>query len=103
MRKTSPLILLGLLGLAPAAVAGSDPDFGASVRQNILVQTADPDPRYQGTLIEGGVGATNVSAVRRYMTGTIRPPQRPDGRGAVGGGSEQRASGGNNAGTGDRP
>lgn len=103
MRKTSPLVLLALTGLAPAAAAGSNPDFGAAVRQNVLVQTADPDPRYRGTLIEGGVGATNVSAVRRYITGTVRPPQRPDGRGAVGGAGEQRTSSGNNAGTGDRP
>ncbi len=103
MRKTSPLIALALLGLAPAAGAEPDPAFGASVRQNILVQTADPDPRYRGVPIEGGIGTTTVSAVRRYVTGNVRPPQRPDGRGAVGGAGEQRTSGGNNAGTGDRP
>lgn len=102
MRKTSPLIAFLLLGAGTAVSAGADPDFGASVRQNILVQTADPDPRYRGVPIEGGIGAPNVSAVRRYMTGTIRPPQRPDGRGAVGGAGEQR-TGGANAGTGDRP
>ena len=103
MHKTSPLIALALLAAAPAALAGGDPAFGAAVRQTILVQTADPDPRYRGVPTEGGVGTTSVSAVRRYVTGSVKPPQRPDGRGAVGGASDQRGGGGAATGTGDRP
>lgn len=56
-----------------ASASANDKDFGCTVRQNIEVQTVNMDPRYEGTLMEGGVGIRSASAVRRYMTDKVRP------------------------------
>ncbi len=90
MRKTSPHPLIIVLLPAAAALAWAQPAFasdrelGSCVRHNIAVQTIDPDPRYQGTMMEGGVGQRSAAAVRRYMTGNIKPLARVDGRAQVG-------------------
>jgi len=81
------LILIGsailLVGAGSPALA-SDPDFGASVRRNVAIQTVDMNPRYEGAIIEGGLGERTVAAVKRYQTGKIRPLAKVDGSAAVG-------------------
>lgn len=75
-RIALPLIATScaLYALGTGATArAADPGFGCTVRQNIEVQTVNMDPRYEGTLIEGGVGLRSVAAVRRYMTDKVRP------------------------------
>jgi hypothetical protein len=81
-----PRAAFGLL-LATAvtqALAGSDPEFGKTVRQNIEVQTVDMNPVYKGTLMEGGVGRRSVGAMNRYMIDQIRPLASSDLRSVVG-------------------
>jgi hypothetical protein len=87
MRKTSPQIPALAVALAlvmPGTALASDRELGSCVRHNIAVQTIDPDPRYAGTLMEGGVGQRSAAAVRRYMTGNIKSLARVDGRTQVG-------------------
>lgn len=79
----STLIALLALPAAPS-FAGTKDDFGCTVRQNIEAQTVDMNPKYQGTLMEGGVGQRSASAVNRYMTDKIRPLVSLDGRSEVG-------------------
>jgi hypothetical protein len=91
----SSLVLLA--ALSSPAVASNDKDFGCTVQQNIEVQTVDMDPKYAGTLVEGGVGQRSTAAVRRYMTDKVRPLLRFDGRtqvGAQGGAESGSGSGG---------
>ena len=76
--------------------AGSpDPEFGASVKRNIQVQTVDMNPHYEGKLMEGGVGQRTAAGVKRYMDGKIRPLAQVTGSAAVG------AQGGASAATGN--
>jgi len=81
------LILIGsaiLLMGAGSPDPGSTPEFGASVRHNVVVQTVDMNPKYDGALMEGGVGTRSVAAVKRYQDGKIRPLAKVDGSAAVG-------------------
>ncbi|MCG2840572.1 hypothetical protein L6Q21_06215 [Sandaracinobacter sp. RS1-74] len=64
---------LFLYGAASAPASAEDKDFGCTVRRNIEVQTVNLDPRYEGTLMEGGVGVRSAAAIRRYMTDKVRP------------------------------
>lgn len=92
----SSLVVFALL--ASPAVAVEDKEFGCTVKHNIEVQTIDMDPKYAGTLMEGGVGQRSTAAVRRYQTDKVRPLQRTDGRsqvGGQGGGGGGASSGGN--------
>lgn len=95
---TSCVFLLSSMG--SPSIASSDPDFGCSVRSNINIQTVDLDPKYEGKLMEGGVGTRSASAVRRYMTDKVRPLVQLDGRSEVGGqgGAQAPAGGGGMAG-----
>lgn len=71
-----PLALFLLLSAWSSQAASSQTGnsaFGDSVRHNIEAQTVHPNPQYEGTLTEGGVGLRSVTATRRYMTDNIRP------------------------------
>lgn len=75
-RVAVPLIAVPLaiyVAALSSPASANDRDFGCTVRQNIEVQTVNMDPRYEGTLMEGGVGIRSAAAVRRYMTDKIRP------------------------------
>lgn len=74
-RIALPLVALPLAFYAASGtpVSAADKDFGCTVRQNIETQTVNMDPRYEGTLMEGGLGIRSAAAVRRYMTDKIRP------------------------------
>ena len=93
-----PVLAAGLLlpgALWAPAVATEDKQFGCTVRQNIELQTIDMDPRYEGKLMEGGVGQRSAAAVRRYMTDKVRPLVTQDGRTQVGAQGGAAAGGGN--------
>ncbi|WP_199555117.1 hypothetical protein [Sandaracinobacteroides hominis] len=79
----STLIALVAMPGTPG-VASSDPEFGCTVKQNIETQVVDMNPRYQGTLMEGGSGQRSAAAVSRYMNDKIRPLVTIDGRSEVG-------------------
>jgi hypothetical protein len=79
----STLVVLVVVPTAPA-FATADKDFGCTVRQNIESQTVDMNPKYQGTLMEGGIGQRSASAVNRYMTDKVKPLLSIDGRSEVG-------------------
>lgn len=107
-RIAVPLVALPLTFFvataSPAAAndRNADRDFGCTVRQNIEVQTVNLDPRYEGTLMEGGVGLRSAAAVRRYMTDKIRPLPGAGMTSAVGqqGGATSTGSGGEDSGAG---
>jgi hypothetical protein len=77
------LLLIGSAILLMGA-GSPDPEFGASVRNNVAVQTVDMNPKYQGALVEGGLGERSVAAVKRYQEGKIRPLAQVSGTSAVG-------------------
>ncbi|WP_374387415.1 hypothetical protein [Sandaracinobacter sp.] len=85
--------LLLVAAISSPAVASEDKDFGCTVTQNVEVQTVDMNPRYAGTLMEGGVGKRSAAAVSRYMTGQIKALAQISGRSDLG-----SAGGGNTAG-----
>jgi hypothetical protein len=84
-----------LMALSSPAVAAEDKAFGCTVQRNIEVQTVDMDPKYAGTLMEGGVGKRSTDAVRRYQTDKVRPLIRVDGRTQVGAQGGAASGGGN--------
>jgi hypothetical protein len=91
----SSLVLIA--ALSTPALAGEDKEFGCTVKHNVEVQTVDMDPKYAGTLMEGGIGQRSSAAVRRYQTDKVRPLLRTDGRTQVGaqGGAGNSGSGSN--------
>lgn len=66
----------GLAGCSYADLHVTD-DFGASTRQSVVSQIADPDARYAGTPAAGSDGARVASAQERYRTGRVIQPQPP--------------------------
>ena len=101
VRIAVPLVAvpLGFFVLTASPAAASDKDFGCTVRQNIEVQTVNLDPRYEGTLMEGGVGIRSAAAVRRYMTDKIRPLPGANMSSSVG----QQGGASSDGGSGDIP
>src|SRR5512146_3138993 len=85
----SSLVLIA--ALSSPAMAVEDKEFGCTVKHNVEVQTVDMDPKYAGTLMEGGIGQRSSAAVRRYQTDKVRPLLKTDGRAQVG---SQGGSGG---------
>jgi type IV pilus biogenesis protein CpaD/CtpE len=63
-------LLLPLL----AGCTANDPTFGGAVRSNYAMQVINPDPQYEGTLVEGGNGQTSAAAVERYRTDKVKQP-----------------------------
>lgn len=71
-----PFIFLPLalfLLLSAIAAQAADAGFGDTLRHNMQVQLVNPDPHYDGRLLEGGIGKRSVMATRRYMTDKVRP------------------------------
>ena len=81
------LFLLASLGVV-AACTPVDYGFGETTRANIAQQVVDPDPQYEGEIMEGGSGARAVANVRRYNSGQVRQPATSSrGSGATGSGA----------------
>ncbi|HJT40894.1 MAG TPA: hypothetical protein VJ762_11235 [Sphingobium sp.] len=69
------LFLLPLLAApALAGCTANDPTFGGAVRSNYALQVIDPDPRHEGTIVEGGEGTRSAKAVERYRTDAVKKP-----------------------------
>lgn len=66
-----PALLMPLL----AGCTANDPTFGGAVRSNYAMQVINPDPQYEGTLVEGGNGERSAAAVERYRTDKAKKPQ----------------------------
>ena len=100
-RIALPLVALPLAFYAATSspVMANDKDFGCTVVQNIQTQTVNMDPRYEGTLMEGGVGIRSAAAVRRYMTDKIRPLPGANMSSSVG----QQGGASSDGGSGDIP
>ena len=64
-----------LVGPALAGCTANDPTFGGAVRSNYAVQVINPEPRYEGTLTEGGDGARSAAAIERYRTDKVKKPE----------------------------
>jgi hypothetical protein len=107
LTNAKKLIACAVIFGAGAAVSGcvypqmhlSD-DYGRGVRQNIVVQTADPDAAYKGVPAPGGVGTRAGLAQLRYHSGVvIEPASTTTSNVSVGGGG---GSGGGGSGGGGR-
>ena len=72
MRRLSLAALL--IAPALAGCTTNDPTFGGAVRHNYALQVINPDPRYEGTLVEGGEGTRSAAAVERYRTDRVKKP-----------------------------
>ncbi|ANI78854.1 MULTISPECIES: hypothetical protein [Sphingobium] len=91
MRTLSLAVLL--VAPALAGCTTNDPTFGGAVRSNYAQQVINPDPRYEGTLVEGGEGTRSAAAVERYRTDKVKEPKSirtTSGSGGSGGGSGGR-------------
>lgn len=84
----TPLLILAVAGCTPI-----DTTLGGAVRHNIAVQTVDPNPKYDGELIEGGNGERGAKAVTRYRKGEVKQPATMSTT-AGGGGGRGGSSGG---------
>ena len=73
-----------VLGAVPA-LAGSDPEFGATVRNNRDAQIINPNPNYAGLPPPSGNGKRSADAMIRYETGHLKPLLKTNGKTDVGG------------------
>ena len=71
MRKM--LILIASAGLT-AGCTPIDVGLGESLHHDLALQTLDPDPRYEGVILEGGSGDRAAAAGKRYREGKVIPP-----------------------------
>jgi type IV pilus biogenesis protein CpaD/CtpE len=85
MRRWSLAFLLTVPALA--ACTTNDPTFGGAVRSNYAQQVINPEPRYEGTLVEGGEGTRSAAAVERYRTNKVKEPKSIRTTSGTGGGS----------------
>lgn len=96
MRRLSLAAMLAVPALA--GCTANDPTFGGSVRSNYAQQVINPEPRYEGTMVEGGDGAKSAAAVERYRTDKVKKPATISTTQGSGGG----AGGGSGGGSGGR-
>jgi len=88
MRKD--ILTAALLIPLMAGCTANDPTFGGAVKSNYAMQVIEPDPHYEGALVEGGDGERSAAAVERYRTGKVKPPKAirtTQGSGAGSGGN----------------
>lgn len=70
------------------------PDFGESVKQDVMAQTADPDAHYDGVPGPGSSGQRAASAQDRYNKGQVTPPAATSTSSATAGGGGSGGQGG---------
>lgn len=95
MRRLSLAAMLVVPALA--GCTANDPTFGGAVRNNYALQVINSEPRYEGTLVEGGEGKRSAAAVERYRTDKVKKPATISTTSGTGGGS-----GGGGGGSGGR-
>ena len=71
--STFAILALSLSGCVQAP-GNMQADFGASVRQNVAAQVADPDGRYKRVDQPAGAGSRTVLAQERYSKGKVISP-----------------------------
>ncbi|AMK18458.1 MULTISPECIES: hypothetical protein [Sphingobium] len=96
MRRLSLAAMLAVPALA--GCTANDPTFGGAVRANYAQQVINPEPRYDGTIVEGGDGSKSAAAVERYRTDKVKKPATISTTQGSGGG----AGGGSGSGSGGR-
>ncbi|MFK4793821.1 hypothetical protein [Sphingobium sp. ZW T5_29] len=96
MRKLSLATVLIAPALALAGCTANDPTFGGAVRNNYAMQVINPDPQYEGALVEGGDGARSAAAVERYRTDKVKATKSIRTTQGSGGGSGSGSGGGSN-------
>ena len=69
------ILSIVFLSLAASACTPNDVTLGGAMKHNVAMQTIDPEPRYQGTAMEGGSGDHAASAMERYRKGNVKEPQ----------------------------
>ncbi len=94
MRKFNPVVL-ALPFLLLAAGCATDPEFGAVYDQNLTAQVVDMNPKYAGVPMEGSNGERSTAAYKRYLKGSVRALEIPNGKsvGSGGGGGAAPPSG----------
>ena len=106
MKATRPLTALGAVLLVSACSGhggGLDParfnssDFGASVRNNIAVQSVPADPAVVNGPVEAD-GARQTLAQTRYHTDRVKQPAEPATSSVNTGGSSSNSGGGGGGG-----
>jgi hypothetical protein len=60
--------------LLVAGCTPADVRFGEATSWNKAQQIINPDPNYEGEVMEGGSGERAAAAVQRYETGTVTQP-----------------------------
>jgi hypothetical protein len=85
---------LALSGCTESRLHNSS-DFGVAVRQNLALQTTNPDPHYVGTPPPGGADAPRVALAQdRYEKGKVIKPENLQTSQLSTGGSNGSGSGG---------
>lgn len=70
--RYAPILIIAAIPLA--ACTPNDTTLGGAVKHNIAMQVIDPDPVYQGDLMEGGSGDHAAGAAERYRKGQVKQP-----------------------------
>ncbi len=93
-------IITALAALPLVACTPNDTTMGGAFRHDMATQTIDPDPEYEGELVEGGDGQRSAKAVERYHKGEVKQPvaqtTRSGGSGSGSGGGSSGGSSPNN-------
>jgi len=79
------LIFAGVMLVAVPALAGPDPELGATVNNNRDVQIVNPNPNYAGIPAPGSNGRRSTDAMIRYETGQLKPLIKTNGKTDLGG------------------
>ncbi|MGH6781375.1 MAG: hypothetical protein ACREB5_04630 [Sphingomonadaceae bacterium] len=72
MMRFAPILMIAAAPLA--ACTPNDTTLGGAMKHNIAMQVIDPDPAYQGDLMEGGSGDHAGKAAERYRQGQVKQP-----------------------------
>ena len=68
--------------------------MGGAFKHNVAMQTINPDPEYDGAIVEGGDGVVSAAAVERYHKGAVKQPATMTTTTRIGGGGSGANSGG---------
>lgn len=94
----SRFLAAAVLILATAGCTPIDTTLGGAVRHNIAVQVVDPNPHYEGEIIEGGDGQRGAKAVERYRKGEVKQPAVMSTTAGSSGGGGSRGGGASSSG-----